>query len=279
MTAIPDAAWLFGVTLLGVIVGSFLNVVIHRLPIMLDADDAAGDDGSETTTRYDLISPPSSCPHCSARIRPTDNIPLLSFLWLRGKCRACAAKISVRYPVVEALSGGLALLLYVHFGPTLGLAAALVLVWSLLVVALIDLEHMRIPDAVTLPLLWLGLLVNITGTFAPATQAILGAVAGYGALWLLYWLIRAVKKIEALGHGDFKLFAALGAWFGWQQLPTVLFVASLAGSVVGIGLLITRKRELGQPIPFAPFLCLAGLITLLYGSALEELYFDIVFGG
>ncbi|HEY8554495.1 MAG TPA: A24 family peptidase [Burkholderiales bacterium] len=265
---------------LGLVVGSFLNVVIHRLPIMLErswraqcAELAGG--SAEPQAPYNLIVPRSQCPACGRRITALENIPLLSFLFLRGRCAGCGSAISWRYPAVEAATGILSAAVAWHFGPTLAAAGALLLTWALIALTFIDYEHQLLPDNVTLPLLWLGLVFNLGEVYAPLPAAVIGAVAGYGSLWLVYQLYRLLTGREGMGYGDFKLYAALGAWLGWQQLPLVILLASFVGAVVGLLGILLLRRDRSVPIPFGPFLCAAGWIALLWGDALTRSYLQL----
>ncbi|OLS61448.1 prepilin peptidase [Pseudomonas putida] len=264
--------------LLGLIVGSFLNVLVHRLPLMMErrwqaeARDALGLAEAPAGERFDLLLPASHCPHCQHRIRAWENIPVLSYLLLRGRCSACKTRISPRYPLVELLSAGLTLVAAWHFGVSISAAAFMLLSWGLLALSLIDLEHQLLHDALVLPLLWLGLIVNAFGLFVPLEQALWGAVGGYLVLWSVYWLFRLVTGKEGMGYGDFKLLAMLGAWGGWQILPFILLSSSLLGAVVGLILLRAKGRETSTPIPFGPYLALTGWIALLWGGQITTSY-------
>jgi leader peptidase (prepilin peptidase)/N-methyltransferase len=256
--------------LLGLVVGSFLNVVIHRLPRMLDAQwaaQAAEFEGRELPPRaaYNLWTPPSACPSCGTRIRPWQNVPVVSWLALRGRCSHCAAPISARYPVVEALTGALSWAVAAHFGWGLAGAGALVFVWFLVAMSFIDADTTLLPDSLTLPLLWIGLLLNLRGTFAPLPDAVIGAAAGYLVLWLVYWGFKLATGREGMGYGDFKLLAALGGWLGWSMLLPIILLSSVAGAVIGIGLIVLARHGRSVPIPFGPYLAIAGFAALLYG--------------
>jgi len=276
-------AWVATVACLGLIVGSFLNVVIHRLPIMLEREwqsHCADLKGGQTpaTEPYNLVVPRSRCPHCGHAIGAFENIPVLSYLLLRGRCRACKARISIRYLLIEIISGILSGWLAWHFGfgwPALG---ALLLTWALLALAAIDLDKQLLPDMITLPILWLGLLFNLGHTFTDIRSALIGAVAGYLSLWCVYHGFRLLTRKEGMGYGDFKLFALLGAWLGWQSLPLIILMASASGALVGIGLILSRRVQRGIPIPFGPYLAVAGWIALLWGPQLTHAYF-ILMGG
>jgi leader peptidase (prepilin peptidase)/N-methyltransferase len=263
----------------GLCVGSFLNVVIHRLPRMMEAQwraecaalaagDAAESGGAAAAPPaepYNLLQPPSRCPSCAAPIRPWQNVPVVSWLLLRGRCANCRAPISFRYPAVEIAAGVAAVLMAWRFGATPAAMAAMVFGWALLALTFIDFDTQLLPDDITLPLLWLGLLVNAFGTFVDLRSAVLGAAGGYLILWLVYWGFRLLAKKEGMGYGDFKLLAALGAWTGWQVLPFIVLVSAGVGAVVG-GLLLWRaKSGVDTRIPFGPYLALGGLAGLLVG--------------
>jgi leader peptidase (prepilin peptidase)/N-methyltransferase len=263
--------------LLGLFVGSFLNVVIHRLPLMLEREwqEQAADLRGESLERaspFNLATPRSRCPHCGTQVPALDNIPVISFLLLRGKCRHCAAPIGGRYPFVELVSAALAGFAGWHFGDPLTTAGALILIWALIALTFIDLDTQLLPDNITLPLVWLGLLFNLGGTFAPLADAVIGAVAGYMSLWLVFHLFRLVTGKEGMGYGDFKLLAAIGAWLGWQMLPLTILLSSVVGAVVGISLILFSRHERNHPIPFGPYLATAGLIALFFGPALNARY-------
>lgn len=259
---------------LGLIVGSFLNVVIHRLPVMMQRDWRAqclaleGREPPQAPARYDLVVPRSRCPACEAQIRAVDNIPVLSWLVLGGRCRTCAAPISPRYPLVELAAAGLAALAAARFGLGWDLVGALLFGWALLAAAIIDLDHQLLPDDITLPLLWLGLVFAAAGATIDARSAIIGAAAGYLSLWSVFQAFRLATGKEGMGFGDFKLTAALGAWLGWKMLPLVILGASLVGAMVGILLLVSGRLDRGRPLPFGPFLAAAGLIAMYWGPAL-----------
>jgi leader peptidase (prepilin peptidase)/N-methyltransferase len=261
----------------GLCVGSFLNVVIHRLPKMLERgwrEQCADLEQRELPPEpaYNLVVPRSACPACGHRITALENVPVLSWLALRGKCSACKAPISVRYPIVEILGGLLAVAAIAAFGPTPKGVAACGLLWTLLALALIDADTELLPDDVTLPLLWAGLVANLFGLFTPLASAVVGAVAGYLALWTIYWIFKLVRGKEGMGYGDFKLLAALGAWLGWKMLPLVILLSSVAGAIVGIVLIALRGRDRAVPIPFGPWLALAGAIALFFGPALVRFW-------
>jgi len=273
-----DTVFALAGALVGLVVGSFLNVVIHRLPRMMEAQWAAQAAEIEGRTPpaqapYNLWLPPSQCPSCAARIGPLQNIPVLSYLALRGRCAHCKARISARYPLVEALTGALSAWVALRFGWGVAGAGALVLVWFLIALSFIDADTTLLPDDLTLPLLWLGLVLNINGTFAPLREAVIGACAGYLILWLVYWAFKLATGREGMGYGDFKLLAALGAWLGWKMLLPIILLSSVAGAVLGIGLIALSRRGRNIPIPFGPYLALAGFIALLYGRDFASLFF------
>lgn len=273
--------WLYFslVFLFSLMIGSFLNVVIHRLPIMLEREwqtEYLGYFNPETQLqqeeRYNLMVPRSACPHCGHAITAMENIPLLSWLWLKGRCRECQAPISARYPLVELLTALLSLVVAATFPPGWGLLAALLLTWVLVALTFIDLDKMLLPDQLTLPLLWGGLLFNLAGGFVPLADAVIGAMAGYLVLWSLYWAFKLLTGKEGMGYGDFKLLAALGAWLGWQALPIVLLLSSLVGAIIGISLILLRNHHQNKPIPFGPYLAIAGWIALLWGDTITRWY-------
>ncbi|GIZ11640.1 A24 family peptidase [Pseudomonas sp. NCCP-436] len=267
--------------LLGLLVGSFLNVVIYRLPIMLQRDwrvqarEVLDLPAEPQRATFNLLLPNSSCPHCGHEIRSWENIPLISYLLLRGRCAGCRVPISKRYPLVELTSGLLAAYIAWHFGFGWQAGAMLLLVWGLLAMSMIDADHQLLPDALVLPLLWLGLIVNHFGLFTSLDSALWGAIAGYLSLWSVYWLFRLITGKEGMGHGDFKLLAMLGAWGGWQILPLTVLLSSLVGAVLGMILLRLRGSDTGTPIPFGPYLAIAGLIALLWGDVITGSYLRI----
>lgn len=265
---------------IGLLVGSFLNVVIHRLPKMMEAEwhqQCAELRGEEmaVTPPYNLVVPRSACPACGHRIGALENIPILSWLVLRGRCRACGVGISVRYPLVEALCGLLSAWLAFRLGPGWALAGALLFTWALLAAAFIDLDTTLLPDDITLPLLWLGLLLNLRATFVPLEDAVIGAAAGYLSLWSVYWLFKLATGKEGMGFGDFKLLAAIGAFLGWKMLPAVILLSSVVGAAVGIGLIVLARHGRGKPIPFGPYLAAAGMLALVWGEHINQRWLSL----
>ncbi len=265
-------------TLVGLFIGSFLNVVIHRLPKMLErgwAEQCAelrGEDPPKSPV-YNLAVPRSQCPACGHRITALENVPIASFLALGGKCSSCGKPISARYPVVEALGGVLAAAAIWRFGTTWQGLAACVLLWSLIALTFIDFDTQLLPDGLTLPLLWGGLIVNLFELFVPLRTALIGAIAGYLALWIVYWLFKLIRGKEGMGYGDFKLLAALGAWMGWQMLPFIVLLSSMVGAVIGIMLIVFKGRDHNIPLAFGPYLAIAGAIALFFGPRLVKIYF------
>jgi len=282
------------VTILGLVVGSFLNVVIYRLPLMMQREwrdqccEYLQIDASSLRSTlpipdhqvFNLLKPDSHCPACTQKVRLWQNIPVLSYLLLRGRCGQCGTSIHWRYPAVEILAALLSVLVAWQLGPTPACVAALVLTWSLISLTLIDLDHQLLPDSITLPLLWLGLLLTLTpwSLGVSTSSALLGAAAGYLCLWSLYWTFKLLTGREGMGYGDFKLLATLGAWLGWQQLLPIVVLSSLAGACVGIALMIFAGRDRHVPMSFGPYLAIAGMITLLWGDQLQAWYLTTLGG-
>jgi leader peptidase (prepilin peptidase)/N-methyltransferase len=259
----------------GLLIGSFLNVVIYRVPQMMQRESdnyVASESGLPLphTDDYNLMAPRSACPQCGHKISALENIPVISYLALRGKCAACKTPISARYPVVELLTAMLSAALIWHFGSGLAGLGTLVFLYLLIAMTFIDADTQLLPDDLTLPLMWCGLLINLQGTFVPLHEAVIGAAAGYMSLWLVNYLFELIRKKQGMGHGDFKLLAALGAWLGWKMLPVIILMSSLVGAVVGIILIVLAKRGVGVPIPFGPYLAVAGVVSLLYGQSLAQ---------
>jgi leader peptidase (prepilin peptidase)/N-methyltransferase len=284
----------------GLVLGSFLNVVIHRIPRMMqrESDDYLASESesreearrlgspitavsyqSETplpyTDHYDLTVPRSACPVCKHQITALENIPVVSYLVLRGKCSECRTPISIRYPIVELLTGVLSAFLIWHFGSGLPGLASLVFAYLLIAMTFIDADTQFLPDNLTYPLLWCGLLINLQGVIVPIGDAVIGAVAGYLFLWLVNWLFKLVRKIDGMGNGDFKLLAALGAWLGWKMLPIIVLLSALVGSIVGITLILLAKHGRHKAIPFGPYLAGAGVIALLFGNSILQAYLHV----
>ncbi|MGF6114515.1 prepilin peptidase [Pseudomonas sp. ADAK2] len=281
LTLYPLAFVIFALVL-GLVIGSFLNVVVWRLPKMLErewrvqAHDVLGLPSETPLPTYNLMLPHSQCPHCAHRIRAWENIPVLSYLLLRGRCSNCAASISKRYPLTELACGLLSAFVAWHFGFGWPGGLMLVLTWGLLAMSLIDAEHQLLPDVLVLPLLWLGLIVNSFELFVPLHDALWGAVIGYMALWSVFWLFKLITGKDGIGHGDFKLLAMLGAWGGWQILPLTILLSSLVGAMLGVILLRLRNAKTSTPIPFGPYLAIAGWIALLWGGQITGFYWQFV---
>ena len=267
--------------LLGLCVGSFLNVVIHRLPRMMELEwqaqcaDLRGESPSPSEA-LSLARPRSRCPACGHQITALENIPIISYLILRGKCSKCAAPISLRYPVVEAATGLLSAYAAWHFGPTPQAIGALIILWALIALTAIDCDTQLLPDSITLPLLWIGLTLNLAGAYVDLSSAVIGAMAGYLTLWSVYWLFKLATGKEGMGYGDFKLLAALGAWMGWQMLPVIILLSSIVGAIVGISLIVFSRHGRNTPIPFGPYLAAAGIIALFWGPPLTRSYLGLM---
>lgn len=280
-----QATFLVAVGFMSLLIGSFLNVVIYRLPKILQKDwrrqcyefletkvPANEEHELDTTLLQELFTDRSHCLHCKKTIHFYDNIPLLSYLILGGKCRACKKSISIQYPIVEGLSALLCVLVAYNFGVTWQTVAGCFLTYVLIVQSTIDFRHTIIPDEITLPMIWIGLLLSINGIFVDPQASIIGAVSGYLFLWIIYWCFYLLTKKEGMGYGDFKLLAMLGAWLGWEMIPFIILCSSILGSVIGVSLFISKKKKLDRRIPFGPFLAAAGWIALIYGSAINEWY-------
>ncbi len=268
-------------TLIGLLVGSFLNVVIYRLPKMMENEWRSQcisllepEKEQAAAPPFNLATPASRCPHCDHRIRPWENIPLLSYLLLRGRCSSCKSPISMRYPIIELVCGLLTAVVAWHFGFGWQALAAMVFSWSLIALTMIDFDHQLLPDNITLPLLWLGLLLSINELFVDSHTSLIGAAAGYLALWSVYWLFKLLTGKEGMGYGDFKLLALLGAWMGWQMLPVIILLSSVVGAVVGIILILSRGRDRNIPIPFGPYLAAAGWLALIWGAEINQTYLE-----
>ncbi len=275
------------------VIGSFLNVVIHRLPVMMKREwqlecnqyldeyhnatvaeikDRLAQPIDDYPEKYNLVVPGSACPKCKTSIKPWHNLPVLGWLMLGGKCAHCKARISARYPVIEALTGLAVAYLAYHFGPTWQFVFATILTFGLVTLTGIDLDEMLLPDQITLPLLWIGLLINLNGTFVFITDAVIGASAGYMSLWSVFWGFKILTGKEGMGYGDFKLLAVFGAWFGWQLLPLIILLSSIVGALVGLLLIVNKKINSGNPIPFGPYIALAGWIAMIWGEKIVNWY-------
>jgi len=271
------ALWYPTIFVLGAVIGSFLNVVILRLPAMMqqtwrsDCEVFLEIEPSEKTESLTLSKPASHCPSCKTPIKPWHNIPIVSWLALRGKCNSCGTRISGRYPLVELATAllSLAVATQSEFGAALGLA--LIATWALVALTVIDADHQLLPDDITLPLLWLGLIANALGVFTDLESALWGAVFGYGSLWSVYWAFKLTTGKEGMGYGDFKLLAALGAWLGWQALPMIILMSSLVGAIIGLAMMALAKLGRGQPMPFGPYLAIAGWLSLVFGDTIQVL--------
>ena len=289
MSLVSDDAsvLLFSVTILSLLIGSFLNVVILRMPIMMFRgwkeecqgmeeelpDHPAIKDLSKT---YNLVTPASHCPSCSAPVKPWMNIPVISWIFLRGKCASCGTRIGLRYPLVEIVTAVMSGLLLLKFEWGWPLLAMLVFTWLLITMSVIDIDHKILPDTLTLGLLWLGLLLNTQSMFTDLQSAVLGAALGYGVLWGFFWIFKLLTGKDGMGYGDFKLLAALGAWFGFQSLLTIIIMSSVVGAVVGIAGVIALGRDRQVPIPFGPYLAMAGWIVAMWGDEITQWYFSVI---
>lgn len=261
--------------LIGLVFGSFLNVVIYRIPIMMQRESEnylalENDQPAPHADRYNLLLPGSACTSCGHKLSLADNLPVLSYVWLKGRCRYCKARLSWRYPTVELLTAVLSAVVIWQLGSGIAGLSALLFLWALIAMSFIDLDTQLLPDELTLPLMWLGLIVNLEGTFVPLREAVLGAAAGYLSLWLVYWMFRAVTGKEGIGYGDFKLLAALGAWLGWTMLPLIVLLSSAVGATFGVLMILLKRHQADRPIPFGPFLAAAGLLALLYGHSIVD---------
>ena len=284
LTALNQSPWLLltSLLLLGLCIGSFLNVVIYRLPLMMesrwrrDCCELLEIDREKQEAPLNLATPNSHCPHCKAAIKPWQNIPLLSYLLLGGKCSVCAQPISTRYPLLELTTGLMTMILAWYFQLSPALLGAVIFTWSLIALTMIDIDHQLLPDDITLPLLWLGLLLNLNATYVSLPEAVIGAMAGYLILWGVYQVFRLLTGKEGMGYGDFKLLAALGAWMGWQALPLIILLSSLVGAIMGIAMMIIKRRGRDIPIPFGPYLAMAGWIALLWGDDIMARYLGVM---
>ena len=281
LTILSDPYYLTAIAVIvGLCVGSFLNVVIHRLPAMLERQwqaECAELTGTAAPAeeRFDLVLPRSRCPSCNHVITALENIPLVSYVVLRGRCSACKTRISPRYPFVEALAGVLSGYVAWRFGFSAAALGAVLFCWAMVALAFIDLDTFYLPDNITLLLLWTGLVFNLFGVFTDLRSAVIGAASGYLVLWSVFWAYKVATGKEGMGYGDFKLLAAIGAWLGWKVLPMVILLSSFVGAAVGIGLTVFTRHERQMPIPFGPYLAVAGLIALFHGAAINSRYLDL----
>ncbi len=271
------------VAMTSLLIGSFLNVVIYRLPIMMEREWRAEcnrflniENESMNAEAFNLMVPRSKCPKCDHKISAFENIPLLSFLILGGKCRGCKSAISIRYPIIELTTCILSVIAAMHFGPGVQSLFAVVMTWTLIVLTMIDFDHQLLPDSITLPFLWLGIICNMFGLYTDIHSSLIGAIAGYMILWSVYMAFKLATGKQGMGFGDFKLLAMLGAWLGWQVLPLIIILSSVLGSLVGIGLIIFSGHQKNKPIPFGPYLATAGWIALMFGDQLTQMYLNLM---
>lgn len=289
MFELSPTSYYVTVAVFALTIGSFLNVVIYRFPKILEQDwyeecrEFLADElkepastNAQSITKTTLSTPASSCPNCQHRIRFYENIPVISWLFLKGKCSQCHQGISIRYPIIETATAILSVIVAQHFGVTYLALFVLILTWGLICLTMIDFDHMLLPDQITYPLLWLGLLVNTQALIVPLDQAVVGAVAGYMSLFTVMWLFKLITGKEGMGHGDFKLLAVFGAWMGWQLLPLLILMASAVGAVIGISLMVFKNHQREQAIPFGPYLAIAGWICLLWGESVWHWYLNLV---
>ncbi|MCK5121875.1 MAG: prepilin peptidase [Methylococcales bacterium] len=269
--------------IIGLLVGSFLNVVIYRLPVMMErgwkkecTEYLELDSNEEDNTPFNLMVPLSRCPSCNTAIKPYQNIPVISYLFLRGKCAHCKAHISLRYPLIEAFTGIASAIVAWHFGYSVETLFALLLTWSLIALSFIDIDQQLLPDSITLPMLWLGLFLSLFSIYTDTHASIIGAVAGYLSLWTVYQLFKLATGKEGMGFGDFKLLALFGAWLGWQYLPIIILLSSLVGAVIGISMVIFVKKDHNTPIPFGPYLAAAGWLALIWGNDINTAYLSTI---
>ncbi len=271
------------VFIIGLMIGSFLNVVIYRLPVMMDqgwkkecTEYLELEPAKETSEPFNLMRPPSKCSNCHTAIKPYQNIPVISYLILGGKCASCKTHISLRYPIIESFTAITSAIVACHFGYSAAMFFALLLTWSLIALSFIDIDHQLLPDSINLPLLWLGLLLSIFAIYTDPVSSIIGAIAGYMSLWTVYYLFKIVTGKEGMGFGDFKLLALLGAWLGWQYLPIIIILSSLVGAVIGISMIIFAKKDRNTAIPFGPYLAAAGWLALVWGEQINTLYLSAI---
>ena len=287
VVAFQSSPWLFyfSVVFIGLSVGSFLNVVAYRLPKMMERGwkrecheflELKPPQTEDDEKKFNLATPASACPHCGHKLHAWENIPVISYLFLKAKCSSCGSKISMQYPAVELITAIASLLAAYTFGVTIQTVAALFFTWALITLTLIDLKTQLLPDSITLPLLWLGIFLSLFDVFTDLTSSVIGAMAGYMILWSVYQLFKLLTGKEGMGFGDFKLLAALGAWVGYSYLPQIILVSSVVGSVFGIAMLIIGKTRQQQPIPFGPYLAVAGWVALLWGETINSTYLSFL---
>lgn len=271
------------ILIIGLLVGSFLNVVIYRLPVMMDIgwkkeckEYLEIEDTDTNNEPFNLMVPLSRCPSCNAAIKPYQNIPVLSYLYLKGKCANCKTHIALRYPLIEAFTGLTSAIVAWHFGYNIATLFALLLTWSLIALSFIDIDHQLLPDSITLPMLWLGLFLSLFSVFTDTDSSIIGAIAGYLSLWTVYQLFKLATGKEGMGYGDFKLLSLFGAWLGWQYLVLIILLSSLVGAVIGISMIIFTKKDRNIPIPFGPYLAAAGWLALIWGDKINALYLNAI---
>jgi leader peptidase (prepilin peptidase) / N-methyltransferase len=279
------AFYLGSIFIWGLLVGSFLNVVIFRLPVMMEKDwkeqccELLSIDDPKyynDKPKFNLITPRSRCPSCKHQISAIENIPIISYLFLKGKCKECGNKISIRYPLIELISAVSVTIVASHFGVTLETLFAICLTWALISLSMIDFDHQLLPDDITLPFLWLGIILSMFNIYTDLQSSVLGAIFGYGILWSVYILFKLITGKEGMGHGDFKLLAVLGAWFGYELLPLIIIMSSLVGAIIGISLMIFKSHDRNTAIPFGPYLAIAGWISMLWGPAIMSSYLNAV---
>ncbi|MFU2511325.1 prepilin peptidase [Pseudoalteromonas sp. ASV78] len=288
-TVMQSQLWFYLLTvgLVSLCIGSFLNVVIYRLPLMMQrewqtecrvllADDLKLTKADNAAVEFNLIKPNSTCPKCKTAIKAWHNIPVISWLFLKGRCASCSNPISVRYPIVEMLTAILSLFVAYTFGATEQALLYILITWVLVALTFIDIDHMLLPDQLTLPLVWLALIAAVMGITISPTSAIIGAACGYLSLWSVFWLFKLITGKEGMGYGDFKLLAVFGALLGWQSLLTIVLLSSVVGAIIGIALLTIQGKDKATPIPFGPYLAIAGWVTLLWGTQIQAFYFNLL---
>ncbi|MGO2130986.1 MAG: prepilin peptidase [Pseudoalteromonas prydzensis] len=289
ITVMQNQLWFYLLTvgLVSLCIGSFLNVVIYRLPLMMQrewqtecrvllADDLKPTKADNAAVEFNLIKPNSTCPKCKTAIKAWHNIPVISWLFLKGRCASCSNPISVRYPIVEMLTAVLSLVVAYTFGATEQALLYILITWVLVALTFIDIDHMLLPDQLTLPLVWLALIAAVMGITISPTSAIIGAACGYLSLWSVFWLFKLITGKEGMGYGDFKLLAVFGALLGWQSLLTIVLLSSVVGAIIGIALLTIQGKDKATPIPFGPYLAIAGWVTLLWGTQIQAFYFNLL---